>query len=148
MNDLVKWIVIVAILFFVFRIGMPWLKQQSLGNAAVAEKSSSCGSAAERVSSAWGAGLGRFTNPPYDLGAWSSFRSDIDARVSQAETECRCAEASCEKGKAALRDLGSLVSDLDSSIRGGSPPPGDIVQRQEAIDNAIEQARDLERAGK
>ena len=35
-----------------------------------------------------------------------------------------------------------LVNDLDGSIRGGTEPPADIVQRQEQIDNTINAARD------
>ena len=47
-----------------------------------------------------------------------------------------------------MRDLRSLSSDLDSAIRGGTPPPSDLVQRQEAIDKQIDEAADLTRAGK
>ena len=41
-----------------------------------------------------------------------------------------------------MSDLRSLVSEMDSSLRSGSPPPSDLVQRQEAIDNAVNTARD------
>ena len=47
-----------------------------------------------------------------------------------------------------MRDLRSLLSDLDSAIRNGSAPPSDLVQRQEAIDKQIDEAAELTRAGK
>ena len=47
-----------------------------------------------------------------------------------------------------MRDLRSLVAEMDSSLRGGLPPPSDLVQRQEAIDNAISSAHDLAQQGK
>ena len=46
-----------------------------------------------------------------------------------------------------MGDLRGLVSDLDNTIRNGSSPEG-FVQRQEQIDNRINEARDLQRAGK
>ena len=46
-----------------------------------------------------------------------------------------------------MRDLRSLVSALDSTIRNGSDA-SDLVQRQEAIDNQINEAGELARAGK
>jgi len=47
-----------------------------------------------------------------------------------------------------MSDLRSLVSEMDSSLRSGSPPPSDLVQRQEAIDTKIEAAAALARSGK
>jgi hypothetical protein len=40
-----------------------------------------------------------------------------------------------------MSDLRTLVSECDTAIRNGSPPPSDMVQRQEAIDNAIAAAK-------
>jgi hypothetical protein len=48
----------------------------------------------------------------------------------------------------AMRDLQSLVTNLDNSITSGSAPPDDAVQRQEAIDTKIETAAELARGGK
>ena len=47
-----------------------------------------------------------------------------------------------------MRDLRALVSDLDTAVRNGSPPPSDAVQRQESIDRQIDEATELVRAGK
>jgi hypothetical protein len=47
-----------------------------------------------------------------------------------------------------MHELRSLISDMDTSIRNGSPPPSDAVQRQESIDRQIEAAAELVRGGK
>jgi hypothetical protein len=46
-----------------------------------------------------------------------------------------------------MSDLLNLVGEFDSSIRNGSSPPDNAVQRQEAIDTKIEAAAALARAG-
>jgi hypothetical protein len=150
-SRLLKWVVIAAIVFAAWKIGIPWIRQQtshvSSGSAA-SSPDNSCIAAANRASSAWGSGLGRFTNPPYDLDAWSTFSTGIGSKISDAESGCGCAAESCGKVRDAMRDLRSLLTELDQSIRNGTPPPADIVQRQDSIDSRIDEARDLVRAGK
>ncbi|HEY8182970.1 MAG TPA: hypothetical protein VII32_12065, partial [Thermoanaerobaculia bacterium] len=90
----------------------------------------------------WGSGVGRFANPPYDAAAWDDFRSRIEKQARQAQEKCLCGDAACNTAKGAMSDLRSLVNEMDSALRSGSPPPSDLVQRQEAIDNAINAARD------
>jgi hypothetical protein len=147
-NRLVKWIVVIALVIFAWKFAIPWAKQQIQGHtAATVTASNSCTTAAQRASEAWGSGLNHFVNPPYDLGAWSSFRSDVDSKIAAAETECRAASQSCETARSAMSDLRGLVSEFDSAIRNGSSPPDNAVQRQEAIDTKIEAAVTLARAG-
>jgi len=150
MNKLVKVIVVAAVLYVAWRHGLPWLKENvsSKPPASSAASQGSCTQLASAASDAWGRGLHQFVNPPYDVNAWSSFRQDVESKISNAESECNCNSESCTKVKAAMRDLRSLVSDLDSSIRSGSPPPSDVVQRQEAVDRRIDEAADLLRSGK
>ena len=149
---IVKWLVVLVVIFFAWKYVVPWAKNEMAGGKKTSSSSSaggdnSCIRAAERASEAWGSGLHQFVNPPYDIGAWSSFRGDVDSKISAAESECSCAEESCRKARAAMGDLRSLVSELDSAIRSGTSPPSDAVQRQEAIDNQIEEARAAVRAG-
>jgi hypothetical protein len=154
LNRIVKWVVIVALGIAVWKVGVPWAKKQNFfGDAASATggksgAGASCPRAAANASAAWGDGLGRFVNPPYDLDAWSSFRSGVDAKIGDAESQCGCAEDSCAKAREAMGELRSLVSELDTSIRGGSAPPEDLVRRQERIDNLIDEAADSLRSGK
>ena len=152
MNKLVKLIVVVAVLYVAWRHGLPWLEQnmsssKTSSSAATAPRGS-CTQLASAASDAWGRGLHQFVNPPYDVNAWSSFRQDVESKISNAESECNCNSDSCSKVKSAMRDLRSLVSELDSAIRSGSPPPTDAVQRQEAVDRQIDEAADLVRSGK
>lgn len=147
-NRLVKWIVVIVLVVFAWKYAIPWAKQQIQGHSAsTVTASNSCTTAAQKASETWGSGLNHFVNPPYDLGAWSSFRSDVESKISAAETECRASSQSCDTARSAMTDLRSLVSDLDSAIRNGSPPPDNAVQRQEAIDTKIEAAAVLARAG-
>jgi hypothetical protein len=150
MKTFVKVAVVVVIAVLIWKKGVPWWKEHHPGSAATSTSSADegCVSAAESASETWGSGLGRFANPPYDLGAWDQFRSNVEQRIRSAEGKCSCGNESCLKTKAAMNDLRSLVGELDGSIRAGSPPPSDAVQRQEAIDNAINSARDLARQGR
>jgi hypothetical protein len=148
-NRLIKWVVIIALAAVAWKYAIPWAKQQMSGHASSATSTdNSCTAAAQRASEAWGSGLHRFANPPYDIGAWSSFRGDVEGKIASAESECRGSSQSCEAARTAMRDLRNLVGDLDTAIRNGSPPPDDAVQRQEAIDTKIEAAAELARSGK
>jgi len=151
MNKLVKLIVVAVVLYLAWRHGLPWLKENfssTKSSSAPATTQGSCTQLASAASEAWGRGLHQFVNPPYDLNAWSSFRQDVESKISNAESECNCSSESCGKVKSAMRDLRSLVSDLDSAIRSGSAPPSDAVQRQEAVDRQIDEAVELVRSGK
>lgn len=150
MRSLVKLIVAVAVLAFIWKEAIPWWNRQHAASSASASSASddSCITSAEAATGAWGSGIGRFANPPYDLAAWDEFRSGVENHARDAESKCSCAAQSCTTAKAALNDLRALANDLDSSIRSGSPPPSDLVQRQEAIDNGINSARELVRQGK
>jgi len=148
-NRLVKLIVIVALVFVAWRYGIPWVKKQFNGpTTSSGSTDSSCVTAARQASEAWGSGLHSFVNPPYDLGAWSSFRGGVETKIAAAESECSASSQSCEAARGAMSDLRSLISELDGAITKGSPVPEDAVQRQEAIDAKIEAAADLARSGK
>jgi hypothetical protein len=150
-GKLVKWIVILGIVFFAWKVLLPWFKNQQLGgkpaSISTASGDDSCAGLAERASESWGSGIAQFANPPYDLMAWSNYRSAVESKISAAEARCTCANESCAKVREAMRDLRSLIADMDSAMRNGSSP-GNIVQRQEAIDDRINEARDLQTAGK
>jgi hypothetical protein len=145
---IVKLVVVIAIVFAIWKYGVPWIQRQgSGGKTTVASDDNSCISSAQRASERWGSGLGRFVNPPYDLDAWSTFRGNVESSISAAESDCSCAAESCTKAREAMRELRSLVADLDSTLRNGSDPSG-FVQRQEAIDNRISEAAALASAAK
>jgi len=149
MKGLLKLAVVVAIVLLIWKKGVPWWEAHR-GGAAKSTASAagdSCVELAEKASETWGSGLSHFVNPPYDLSAWGDFRSRTDAAIARAESQCSCGQESCAKVRQAMGDLRSLASDLDNTIRAGSPPPDGLVQRQEQIDNTINAARDAVRAG-
>jgi hypothetical protein len=130
---------------------LPWVQEQKLGGSSVSISSAgddSCVGQAERASETWGGGLAQFANPPYDMNAWMSFRERVETQIGRAESKCGgCSNESCAKVRSAMSELRSVVSDLDNTIRNGASPEG-LVQRQERIDNQINEARDLQSAGK
>ena len=117
-------------------------KHSDVAATAGATAAQSCASAAAAASDTWGSGVGRFANPPYDTSAWDDFRSRVEEQARRAQEKCLCADTACTTAKNAMSDLGSLVAEMDTALRSGSPPPSDLVQRQEAIDNAVNSARD------
>src|SRR5258706_1892720 len=137
-NRLIKWVVIIALIIFAWKYALPWAKKQVQGHSApAAAAESSCITAAQRASETWGGGLHSFVNPPYDLGEWARFRDDVDAKIAAANAACRESSQSCDMARDAMRDLRTLVANLDNAITSGSPPPDDAVQRQEAIDTKV-----------
>ncbi|HEX7677847.1 MAG TPA: hypothetical protein VF713_06970 [Thermoanaerobaculia bacterium] len=148
-NRLLKWVVIIVLAAVAWKYAIPWAKRQirtSSTSAVPAEDS--CVAAAQRASEAWGSGLHSFVNPPYDLGAWSSFRGDVEKKIAAAESECHASSQSSDAARGAMSDLKNLIAELDAAITNGSPVPDDAVQRQEAIDTKIEAAAELARSGK
>ncbi len=146
---LLKWIILLALIFLAWKYGLPLLQRQGRSTTTSASgASNSCVGAASAASDAWGRGIGRFVNPPYDTNAWAAFRSDVESRITSAESACSDSSESSTKVQSAMRDLRGLVSDLDAAIRSGNAPPSDIVQRQEAIDRQIDEAQELVRSGK
>ena len=149
LSRIVKWVVILVIAFLAWKYLSPkFLKQHTATTEPGGFVNSSCIGAADKASQAWGSGVGKFVNPPYDMDAWSVFRSDVDSKIANAEGQCACIGESCRKVQSAMHELHSLVGDLDASLRGGTPPPDGIVQRQESIDRQLDEARELVRSGK
>jgi hypothetical protein len=149
----VKLLVVVIVAALAWKYISPSLKRPPAAATAAATAAvvplqrSSCVENAAAASETWGSGLHTFVNPPYDVDAWSTFRSGVESKISAAESACTGSESS-DKVKAAMTDLRALIGELDTAIRTGGAPQSDLVQRQESIDQSIEQARDLARAGK
>jgi len=83
-----KWIVVVAVVVVAWKFGMPWVKAHtspSTSTPAVATDNA-CIPAADRALDVWGSGIGRFANPPYDVNAWSGFRTDVESKITAAES--------------------------------------------------------------
>lgn len=153
LGRILKWVVVAAVLFVAWKVIMPWVAKEVGGAKSrvaggVRGGDNTCVQSAEEASEAWGRGLSQFVNPPYDMSAWATFRGDVDSKISAAESRCGCVEASCDKTREAMRELRTLVSDLDVAIRTSGSPPGDVVHRQESIDSRISEAAELVRAGK
>ncbi len=143
-KTLIKWVIVIAVIVLLWTKGVPWWKERHSASTSTTAESPgvACASAAAAASETWGSGVGRFANPNVDMSAWGEFRSRVDQQARRAQERCLCGDSACNTAKNALADLRGLVSEMDSSLRSGSPPPSDLVQRQEAIDNAINSARE------
>ena len=140
-KTLIKLVIAAVVLFVLWKQGLPWLtKQQSAKPGASTSAGTNCVFEARGASDYWGGTLAHFANPPYDMQAWDDFKSKVDARIGRAEEKCSCEEDACKLGKQAVAELRGLVGEMDSAIRNGLSPPSDAVQRQERIDNAINDA--------
>lgn len=152
MSRLVKLAIVIAIVFF----GWKWYQHQrqhggttsSSSSRSAAAAGDSCTPYADSAANAWSSGIRKFVNPPYDMAAWESFRSDVQSRISDAEGHCSCDAESCAKAKEAMNGLRGMVSDVDGMIRNNAAPPSDIVRKQENVDNLVDQAKELVRQGK
>src|SRR5688500_19834634 len=100
-GKLVKWVVILALLVFGWKALAPRIKgrlnTKSAATSVDARADDSCVGRATAASNAWSNGLARFVNPPYDIEAWSSFKSDVDQRISETDSACTCERDSCLK---------------------------------------------------
>src|SRR5579863_5020793 len=145
-KKLLKLAIAVVVAVVIWKKGIPWWKAHHTDNASLMSNTTpvnACVDAAAEADDTWGSGVGRFANPPYDMTAWEQFRSQVDSEATHAQEKCLCADDACNTAKQAMSDLRGLVQEMDQSLRGGLPPPDDLVQRQEAIDNAVNKARDM-----
>jgi hypothetical protein len=148
MSKLIKLAIVVAIVVFIWKKGMPWWEAQHSGSASSASAGDSCTPYADSAANSWSSGIRKFVSPPYDMAAWDSFRGDVQTRISEAESHCSCNAESCAKAKEAMSGLRGMVSDVDGMIRNNTAPPSNIVARQEDVDNLVDQAKELARQGK
>jgi len=142
-KTLVTWAIVIAIIVLVWTKALPWWKEHHGAPATETSAAETCVTAAAAAGDMWGSGVGRFANPPYDLAGWDGFRSRVEREARRAQDRCLCGDQTCNTANKAMADLRGLIAEMDSSLRSGSPPPSDLVQRQEAIDNAINSAREM-----
>src|SRR5260221_3843481 len=99
-SRLVKLIVVIAVVFVIWKYGIPWIKAHTGSSTAqTITADNSCVAAAERANDAWGSGIGRFANPPYDLTAWGAFQDRVLSSISIAQTACIGSGAACAQGR-------------------------------------------------
>jgi hypothetical protein len=151
----VRLAIVVALLYFAFTEGLPWLRQQfgkgekpsAAAGRDSGEDGTVCVQVASRASEALGAEIPRFARPPVDLDAWGQARIRVEDRVYEAERQCGCGLESCRQASQALSELRSLISQLDSGFRGSDMPPNPARQ-QGRVDELLNEARNLARQGR
>ncbi|HEV8657372.1 MAG TPA: hypothetical protein VGS96_01980 [Thermoanaerobaculia bacterium] len=140
-RTLIKLLIAAAVLLFLWKKGLPWLNErQAAKTSTTTSKGTNCVIEARSASEFFGSNIRAFANPPYDMTAWTEFKSTVDEHIGRADDKCSCGDDSCTHAKEAMSELRRMVGDVDAMIRSGSPPPSDIVQRQERVDDALNAA--------
>src|SRR5258707_14582554 len=113
MKAFIKILIVVVIAFAIWK----WWQKNHQGTAAPAAgaaASQECAAAAAAAGDAWGSGVGRFANPPYDTTAWDEFRSRVERHARQAQEKGLCGDATCNTAKGAMSGPRGLISEMDS----------------------------------
>lgn len=157
MDKIIKLVVLAVLLFVAFDRGLPWIQRNladradAIGDvasgAATHGAASTCVSAADRASNAFGASIGRLGGPDGDLDSWSDFMDRVESKINQAEDRCECDVSSCEKASQAMSALAGVLRDFDDQKRGSGGLGSDPVRRQERINDLLDEARRLARQG-
>lgn len=144
MSKLLKVIILLVVVIAIWKFVLPNITKSPAApvhrrSAMTQASGNDCVDFASHASEVWGGGIGRFANNP-DQEEWRRFSSEVNDAIREAEEECTCPSASCSNVRYAMSDLRKLVSDFDRSVREGTPPPDDAVQRQEKIDDTVMEA--------
>jgi hypothetical protein len=138
-STVVKFLIAAAIAY----LGWKWWSQQQAkapaSPAATTSPAVNCQSAARSAADYWSSNVRAFSNPPYDIASWENFKSEVDGRIAKAGERCSCSDDGCTRGNEAMNELRTVISDMDAAVRSGGPPPSDLVQRAERIDQALGQ---------
>lgn len=154
---LVKILVWVVVIYFAVTAGWPWLQRQlgsrgggetaAVAGAAADGETGRCVGLARQASESFGAELRRFRQPPYDLTAWANALAGVEERIWQAESACSCPGEACGRAEAALAELRDMTSRVDGVIRGDATSFRNPARQQERIDELLDEADALARAG-
>ncbi len=136
-STVVRLLIVAAIAF----VGYKWWMQKRGTSTPAPRPTTSpavtCQFEARSAADFWSSNVSHYSNPPYDASAWQDFKSMIDDRMARADEKCSCSDDPCTRGREAMTELRMAVSDMDASVRSGGPPPSDLVQRAERIDQAL-----------
>ena len=132
-----------AVVYFLIAIALVACKKQQPAEPVRTSPGVNCVFEARQVNDYWSSHIGSFTNSTQ---GWDTFKSDMDSRLSSADSKCRCSEEACTKSIEAMNELRTMLSEMDAAQRnGGSGMPTDLAQRQERVDQALDAAKDVAR---
>lgn len=141
MGKLLKLLFWLAVLWAAYAYGWPWLQETVEGIGETTASSAKglsggpegrCVQLANDAADRFGDGIGRFSSPPYDTEKWGKFVGKVENGIELAEAECACGSEPCQHARNAMRELDSLVGDLDRMIRRDTDrfiQPGTAMER-------------------
>ena len=142
-GNLIKLLIVIAVVFALWKYVLPNITrsgttQTSTSDAPRTTPSENCLFEARQANDYWNSNISRFSGA-LDRQAWDDFKSGVDNRVARAERKCFCNDDACTRAKTAMSELRKLAYDWDAAARSGGPVPTDSVQRQESINNVLNQ---------
>ena len=140
-NTIVKLLILAAVLFVIWKNVLPYITRHGATTSTSSEQTSpatNCLFEARAANDYWGSNISRFSGA-IDRQAWDEFKQNVDNHIGRAQRKCFCNDDPCSRAKSAMAELRSLAYDWDAAARSGGPVPSDTVQRQESIDNVLNQ---------
>lgn len=151
MLRIVRFAVVVLVLYVIANEATPWIKSQlgsgSPGDAAAASGPTRCVYLADDANDRFGGQVGRVSGPGADPSVWEGFLGEVRGRIGDAQAKCTCNQASCRKALQAMTVLEDLLNDLDVRFRGGVMERN-AVNRQIDVNELLNEARALARDGR
>ena len=148
MRGFVKLVVVVAIVYFGYTRGLPWLEERKQGKAAESEataqttQSANCVGLARDASESLGRDLVPLAVPPVDRAVWANALIEVGSRLTRADDACRCGTNACLEASLALSGLRQMVDKFNSGVRGGVPMTNPAYY-QERVDQHLDRAQSL-----
>lgn len=146
MAKILKFLIVIAIVYFAVTKGLPWLKSQLADKMSLAGASNQevCHHVAQRAADDFAERMRRFSTPPIDAKAWEDTVSETRYQVESADKQCRtCDHEACLETSRALDELGSMIKSFDESVQAGRGIPPDGASRFDRVYAALDRAQSL-----
>lgn len=145
MNRILRWLVILALVYFGVTEGVPWLRNRlsprSLREPQGMNPAADCIDAATVVNEALADKVRRFGRPPLPIDRWTEAMDEMQDRLDEAELLCGCPGEACRLGREAVSEVGTQLAYFDSAVRGTLGATENPAVRQEHIFDLLRRAR-------
>ena len=136
MEKFIKLAIVVALLYFGFSYGRPWIEDLLDTEIVGADGSDSgrCLRQARRAVDEVAERIDRLGSPPYDVGGWERGRGLMQGEVNRAVGSCTCDEPACNQAQSVLGQLSSQIGEA-----------GQLISRNRDLDHVSRSLEDLGR---
>ena len=150
MMKILRWVAFAFLIFVLLTEVIPRIRDRVEGVSQdkivgrpdpMAGDATACVRLAELASALVGDEVHGAKPPPGDSSGWAEASDVIHQRITEAEDVCTCPEPGCDTARDAMQELGALVNDIDQMIAGAGTGALSLTNRQERINELLEQAR-------